>query len=262
MKAAARRFPVLLHGFAGSAGEWEGGLIDGLAGSGLPPVLVDLPGHGSDTGVTDPAAFTLGAALARIGAAGRWPADLIGYSMGGRLALHFAAAHPGRIRRLVLESASPGLEAETDRAKRRAGDEALAARIEGDGIEWFVEHWESQAMFETRRRLDADVLLRRRNLRLGNDPKSLAAALRGLGTGTLPSLWDRLERLERPTLLVVGERDEKFVTTAERMARAMPHARVAVIAGAGHTVHLEAPGAWLEAVIGFLGADGGSPVGE
>jgi 2-succinyl-6-hydroxy-2,4-cyclohexadiene-1-carboxylate synthase len=247
-------FPVLLHGFAGSAGEWDGELVDGLAGAGLAPVLVDLPGHGADTGVTDPAAFTLGAALARTEAAGEWPADLIGYSMGGRLALHFAAAHPGRVRRLVLESSSPGLEIESERAERRAADEELAARIESEGIEWFVDHWESQPMFEARRRLDPGVWLRRRNLRLRNDPKSLAAALRGLGTGALPSLWDRLERLDLPTLLVVGERDAKFAATAERMARAMPRARIARIPGAGHTVHLEAPSAWLEAVIGFLSA--------
>ena len=252
MMHPTRGFPVLLHGFAGSAGEWEGQLVDGLAGAGLAPVLVDLPGHGADTGVTAPAAFTLGAALARIDVAGRWPADLIGYSMGGRLALHFAAAYPKRVGRLVVESGSPGLATESERAERRAADEALAARIESEGIEWFVDHWESRPMFETRRRLDAALLLRRRHLRLRNDPKSLAAALRGLGPGALPSLWDRLEQLDVPTLFVVGERDDKFAVIAERMARAMPRARVAMIPDTGHTVHLEAPGAWLDAVIGFL----------
>jgi pimeloyl-ACP methyl ester carboxylesterase len=129
----------------------------------------------------------------------------------------------------------------------------LAALIESEGVEWFVDHWESQPLFETRRRLDVDVHQRRRNLRLRNDPRSLAASLRGLGTGALPSLWDRLGRLDLPTLLIVGERDEKFAATAERMAHAMPRARMVRIPGAGHTVHLEAPTAWLEAVIGFLG---------
>ena len=76
--------------------------------------------------------------------------------------------------------------------------------------------------------------------------------LRGLGSGALPSLWDRLEHIAHPTLLVVGELDEKFVATAERMARVMPRARVAVIPTVGHTVHLEAPAAWLDAVVGFL----------
>jgi 2-succinyl-6-hydroxy-2,4-cyclohexadiene-1-carboxylate synthase len=253
MTRSKRGYPVMLHGFAGSAGEWDGRLVDGLAGVGLAPVLVDLPGHGSDAGATDPAAFTLDAALASIEAAGRWPADMIGYSMGGRLALHFAAAYPGHVRRLVLESSSPGLDAPAERAARRAADEALAARIEAEGVEWFVDHWESLPMFETRRHLDAGVLLRRRNLRLRNDPRSLAAALRGLGTGALPALWARLQTFDIPTLLVVGERDERFAQIAERMARAMPRAQIAMIRGAGHTVHLEAQAAWLEAVIGFLG---------
>jgi len=246
------RYPVLIHGFTGSARAWEGRLVDGLAGAGHAPVLVDLPGHGADAGSTVPREFTLGAALERIGSAGRWPADLIGYSMGGRLALHFAAAHPDRVRRLVLESASPGLETEAERTERREADERLAARIETDGLEWFVEHWESQPMFAGRRRLDERVLIRQRELRLMNDARSLAAALRGLGTGALPSLWNRLDRVRQPTLLVVGELDEKFVSIAERMARALPHARLAVIQGAGHTVHLEAPDAWLRTVVDFL----------
>jgi 2-succinyl-6-hydroxy-2,4-cyclohexadiene-1-carboxylate synthase len=259
MTSRLPRYPVLLHGFAGSASEWEGRLIDGLAAAGLAPVLVDLPGHGAAAGATEPEAFTLDAALARIEAAGRWPADLIGYSMGGRLALHFAAAYPNLVRRLVLESASPGLETEVERAERRAADERLAAQIEEAGIEWFVENWESQSLFETRRRLDVAVRSRHRQLRLGNDPRSLAAALRGLGTGALPSLWEHLQRVALPTLLIVGELDERFEAVAERMAGLMPRARVARVPGAGHTVHLEAPATWLAAVVAFLTEGGTQP---
>lgn len=219
--------------------------------------MVDLPGHGPEAGLTDPSRFTLESVLARIGAAGSWPADLIGYSMGGRIALHFAAAFPERVRRLVLESASAGLETEAERAERRAADAALAARIVSEGMEWFVEHWEAQPLFEPRSRLDPAILARERELRMRNDARSLAATLTGLGTGSLPSLWDRLGRIETPTLLIAGELDGKFVQIAERMTRAMPHARMVVVPGAGHTVHLEAPAAWLDAVVGFLGGTDG-----
>ncbi len=253
----AETYPVLVHGFTGSSASWRAGLVDGLAGAGLTPVMVDLPGHGPEAGLTDPSRFTLESVLARIGAAGSWPADLIGYSMGGRIALHFAAAFPERVRRLVLESASAGLETEAERAERRAADAALAARIVSEGMEWFVEHWEAQPLFEPRSRLDPAILARERELRMRNDARSLAATLTGLGTGSLPSLWDRLGRIETPTLLIAGELDGKFVQIAERMTRAMPHARMVVVPGAGHTVHLEAPAAWLDAVVGFLGGTDG-----
>ncbi len=248
----ATRYPVLLHGFTGSAASWGERLVDGLSGAGLTPVLVDLPGHGRDAGRHDAASFTLEAALARVAEAGGWPADLVGYSMGGRIALHFAAAHPERVRRIVLESASPGLADGEERQARREADAVLAAALERDGIEAFVDRWEAQPLFESRARLDPERTARERALRLRNDPRSLAAALRGLGTGSLPTLWERLGEIRAPTLLVVGALDRKFVEIAERMARRLPHAQLVVVPGAGHTVHLERPDAWLAAVTRFL----------
>jgi 2-succinyl-6-hydroxy-2,4-cyclohexadiene-1-carboxylate synthase len=248
----ARGHPVLVHGFTGSSAAWGGAIVDGLAGLGLPPVLVDLPGHGRHAGETDAARFTLAAALELIEAASDWPADLVGYSMGARIALHFAAAHPDRVRRLVLESGSPGLATEAERAKRRAADETLARRAVDEGMLAFVDLWESQPLFESRRAIRGEIVASQRALRLRNDPSSLAAALVGLGTGALPSLWDELPRLRAPTVVIVGELDRKFVDIGARMARAMPDARLVVVPSAGHTVHLERPRAWLEAVSAFL----------
>jgi 2-succinyl-6-hydroxy-2,4-cyclohexadiene-1-carboxylate synthase len=245
-------YPVLLHGFTGSAGAWGGAVVDGLSGAGHPPVLVDLPGHGARAGEFDPADFTLAATLGLIEEAGDWPADVVGYSMGARIALHFSATRPELVRRLVLESGSPGLATEPERAERRAADEALARRIVEGGVAAFVDSWESQPIFETRRAMPDEVVAYHRALRLGNDARSLAASLAGVGTGALPSLWDELPRLAVPTLLIAGELDRKFVDIAERMARALPDARLVVVPGAGHTVHMERPGAWLEAVTSFL----------
>lgn len=245
--------PVLLHGFAGSGAAWGDDVVDGLAGAGMSPVLVDLPGHGGDAGNVEPASFSLGATLARVEARGDWPADLVGYSMGARLALHFAAVHPDRVRRLVLESGSPGLATEVERAARRRADAELAADIVEGGVERFVDSWESRPIFETRRALDPEILERQRALKLRNDPRSLAAALDGFGTGALPSLWKSLPEIRTPTLLLVGALDRKFVDVAERMADLLPDARMAVIPGAGHTVHLERPAEWLAAVTAFLG---------
>jgi len=184
------------------------------------------------------------------------PLDLVGYSMGGRLALAYAVRNPGRVRRLVLESASPGLATEEARATRRDADDALALRLERDGMAAFVDHWESLPLFASQRALPEEVRTRRRAERLRNHPASLAASLRCLGTGNMPSYWGSLPRLGVPVLVLVGGLDRKFTDVGGRMADALPDATLAVVPDAGHTVHLERPEAWLEAVVPFLSQRG------
>lgn len=197
--------------------------------------------------------FTFDAVEAEITAlAGGQPVDLVGYSLGGRLALAYAARNPGGVRRLVLESSSPGLETEEERAERRTTDEALAHSLEADGLEAFVEHWEALELFESQRALPDAVRSAHRARRLLNHPGSLAASLRGLGTGVLPSCWGSLPKLGVPVLILVGALDRKFAAIGARMAGLLPDARLVEIPGAGHAVHLERPEAWLGAVTGFL----------
>lgn len=244
---------VLLHGFTGSSGAWGDGVVDGLASSGSPPVLVDLPGHGQRAGVLAPWRFTVEAVAADVlRQAVNGPVDLVGYSMGGRLALDFALTYPKRVRKLVLESASPGLETEEERARRRVDDEALAKRLEGEGIEAFVDYWETLPLFESQRSLPPEVRAAHRAGRLRNHPASLAAALRSLGPGSLPSHWSDLSRCTMPTLLLAGQLDIRYVDIGRRMQEGMPDARLVVVAGAGHAVHMEAPSAWVSAVVAFL----------
>lgn len=250
--ASGDRSVVLLHGFAGSARAWGDPLLRGLRAGGTEPVPVDLPGHGVDVGRSRPPDFTLRATLRRIDEVVDGVVDLVGYSMGGRLALHYAVTRPGSVRRLVLESSSPGLETDEARRERRRADEALARRIVARGVEAFVDAWEELPLFASRRRLPDAARSLHRSRRLQNDPVSLAASLRGVGTGVLPSLWDRLPDVTIPTLLLVGAEDEKFVDIARRMERRLPWATVVVVEEAGHTVHLERPDAWLDAVVDHL----------
>jgi 2-succinyl-6-hydroxy-2,4-cyclohexadiene-1-carboxylate synthase len=181
---------------------------------------------------------SLAATLAYLAALIDEPHVLGGYSMGGRIALHAALARPRLVERLVLVGASPGLADVTQRAERRAADEALADRIERDGLEAFAAEWAELPLWEgqaerVRAAANAD--------RLRNTAAGLAAALRGLGTGVLPPLWDRLGELTMPVTLVVGERDAKFRATAERMAERLPAASIVVVPGAGHAAQLERP---------------------
>jgi 2-succinyl-6-hydroxy-2,4-cyclohexadiene-1-carboxylate synthase len=177
---------------------------------------------------------------------------LLGYSMGGRIALALALAEPERVGALVLESASPGIADPEERAARRAADQALAARIEREGIEAFVDFWMSQPLFVSQARLGPDALATARRARLRSGAPGLAGSLRGVGAGIQEPLWHRLGELRVPTLLVAGAEDEKFQAIARRMAAGIPDCEVAFIPEAGHNTHLENPAAFAQEVVGFL----------
>ena len=224
---------VLLHGFTHTGRSWEP-VIRAL-GESYRPVAPDLRGHGS-RGETAP--VSLEAVLSDLDALSGEPVALVGYSMGGRIALHYALARPEQVQRLVLIGASPGLADAAERAARREADERLAQGLERSSIEEFAERWARTPVLadqppEVRARIHAD--------RLRNTPAGLARALRGLGTAALPPVWDRLGELKAPTLIAAGARDEKFAGIARQMSAAIPHARLELIAGAGHAAHLERP---------------------
>jgi 2-succinyl-6-hydroxy-2,4-cyclohexadiene-1-carboxylate synthase len=172
--------------------------------------------------------------------------------MGGRVALHLAAAAPARVRALVLESSSPGIADPTERAARIDADDALADAIERDGLAAFVERWERLPLFASQAVLPEVVLERQRAQRLRNDPRGLANSLRGMGAGRQEPLWHRLATLAAPTLLIAGELDAKYCAIARQMAAALPNARTAVVPNAGHAVHLEQANAFVRNVLEFL----------
>lgn len=230
-KAAA----VLLHGFTHTGRSWDS--VRQVLPTDLRVMAPDIRGHGA-AGEIEP--VTLSAVLSDLVKIVPPRSVLVGYSMGGRLALH-AALFPElaeRFERLVLIGASPGLEQAGERAERRAADEALAEELQATGIDEFALGWEANPVLSGR---PPDVLARVREDRRRSTPAGLARALRGLGTGVLPSLWSRLGELALPVTLIVGERDAKFREISERMARRISQPRLLVAGGVGHAVHLEAP---------------------
>jgi 2-succinyl-6-hydroxy-2,4-cyclohexadiene-1-carboxylate synthase len=233
---------VLLHGFTQTGRSWQP--VGHALGARYRALAPDLPGHGAFAH-RRPATFAACDAYLRVLA--ERPLTLVGYSMGGRVALHAALGLGSRLSRLVLVGVSPGIADPAERTARRADDEALARRIETLGISAFAREWGAQPLFDGMPRGVADVVTADR---LRNTAPGLAAALRGLGSGVMPSLWDRLGQLTVQVDLVVGERDAKFRSIAERMASRLPDARLHVLAGAGHAAHLEAPDALVELLVG------------
>jgi len=242
---------LFVHGFMGSSRDWEE--LAPVACEGRYGIAVDLPGHGASVGLPAEAYTPAGAStgLARVlDDAGVRRAVVAGYSMGGRVALHFALHHPERCAGLVLESASPGLARATERAVRRTVDDRRAERI-CDDFEAFLDAWYRQPLFASLARHEG---LRERMIeaRRRNDPAELARALRGMGTGEMPSLWERLPGLGVATLALAGALDAKYVALARRVARSAPHATAAVVPHAGHNVHAERPDAYLTHLRAFL----------
>lgn len=178
------------------------------------------------------------------------PASWLGYSMGGRYALHVALRRPDVVERLVLVSTTAGIEDPSERAARRHADDSLAARIEAEGLEPFLRWWLGQPLFVSLPREAAEI-----ESRLDGSPAGLASSLRLAGTGTQEPLWARLSGLSMPVLVIAGELDSKYRDLAHRLGRAIGEgATVRIIEGAGHACHLEKPGPFVEAVTGWLGA--------
>lgn len=253
---------LVLHGFTGSVDAWCDHLATLAAHHRL--IAVDLPGHGRTGAVADPSRYHIEPLIAdllelidrlvpAVPPAGRRPAvRVLGYSMGGRAALHLALAAPERVSALVLESASPGIADPTERAARAAADCALADRIEREGLPAFVRYWETLPLFTSQRTLPRAVLDRQRAQRLAGSAAGLANSLRGFGAGVPAPLQARLGELAMPVGLIAGALDGRYAALALRMAERIRRAEVAIVPNAGHAVHLERPAAFDRAVAAYL----------
>lgn len=248
--------PLLaLHGFTGSGATW-----DALAAA-MPArrvIAPDLPGHGETDVGGSPARHRIARTIDDLD---NLLDDLeiertalLGYSMGGRIALRFALRHPERITALIVESSSVGLR-DDERPARIAADGALATRLETDGLEAFVDHWQSMPLWESQRTtLSAGARRRLRTQRMAQRVERLAASLRGAGAGCDPAITEQLAGLRLPSLLISGALDRKYCEEAAMLHRGIAGSRWAAIPNAGHAVHIEQPHAFRDTVAAFLDA--------
>ncbi|MEE3332084.1 MAG: 2-succinyl-6-hydroxy-2,4-cyclohexadiene-1-carboxylate synthase [Myxococcota bacterium] len=237
-------FPVVvLHGFTGCAASMQSA-AETLAAN-FYTLSIDLIGHGASDAPDDVADYAMAACVGQLDKLldrldierAHW----LGYSMGGRTALQFAVAHPRRVERLLLVGASAGLSDPAARAARIESDEALADRIESDGVENFVDAWMALPLFASQKRLGDEALCAARGQRLQNQPHALANSLRGMGSGAQSPLQSQLPDLRAPVCLVVGDEDQKFQAIAADLANRLPNASVEILTESGHAAHLENP---------------------
>lgn len=238
---------VCLHGFTGSGADWRS--LAAELETNYQVFAPDIIGHGVTAKPDDVSQYVMARAAEHILAAADEKFHLLGYSMGGRLALYIATHYPERVQSLILESASPGLKTQAERAERQQRDDALADKIEANGIAWFVDFWEALPLWDSQTDEQKAYL---REGRLRNNPLGLANSLRGMGTGVMPNLWDKLPELTLPTQLIVGELDTKFVKINQSMQDLLPDSTLTIVPAAGHTVHLEQRAAFIEIVHDFL----------
>jgi 2-succinyl-6-hydroxy-2,4-cyclohexadiene-1-carboxylate synthase len=245
---------LLLHGFTGTARTWSRQIPSWAASHRV--IAPDLLGHGASEAPVDARRYALEtqaqglAELLRLLQAS--PADVVGYSMGARLALAFVLAHPEAVSRLVLESPSAGIADPDERAARRVTDDLLADDIERDGLEPFVDRWEALPLFASAASLPASDRERLRAERLSHDPRGLAASLRDAGQGAMTPLFDRLPEITAPTLVIAGALDSVGCERASDIAASISGARLEIIPDAGHAPHLERPHVFTTITTEFL----------
>lgn len=246
---------VLLHGFTGTGATWRP-LVEALGG-GFTTLAVDLVGHGASAAPAGVERYRMRRVVddlaALLHALGFERAAWVGYSLGGRVALQVAVHRPELVSALVLEGASAGLATAPERAARVAADEALAGRIERDGVAAFVDDWQALPLWDSQQEtLTAAQRATLRAQRLAQRASGLANSLRGTGTGAQEWVGERLGAIAVPVLLTAGSLDAKFAGTAREMAERLPDATMRLIEGAGHAAHLERPEQFNTVVRAFL----------
>jgi 2-succinyl-6-hydroxy-2,4-cyclohexadiene-1-carboxylate synthase len=242
---------ICLHGFSENIGTWKSLVLEGHQ-----LILVDLIGHGESDKPRSGKYYSLKLMLRHLNKLihqlGSSKYSILGYSMGGRIALAYSLAYPNEIDKLVLESASYGECGLLNRLKRRRSDSKLAGGIRKNGVEWFNQYWSGLSIFETQRKLPEDIVNEISERRLSNVTYALSNTLLGTGQGKFPCLKNQVTNLSMPVLYISGEYDEKYCRTGNEFQKLNPNIRHETIRGAGHNTHIEDTKGFAEVLRKFL----------
>jgi 2-succinyl-6-hydroxy-2,4-cyclohexadiene-1-carboxylate synthase len=247
-------YVLFLHGFTGCAEDWNS-IFEQFPDK-YNLFALDIIGHGKSDSPSDPTLYNIESIINQI----KYVKDhltkekifLVGYSMGGRIALSYATAHPDDIKGLVLESATAGFKNDEERENRYKSDLKLVEFIETHTLEEFIEMWTDQELFNTQRRFSNEKLKMLRRRRSSGSKIGYANSLRGFSTGIMPPLHDKLKKFPVKALLISGELDTKFTGINARMAKRFFKAKHKIVKNSGHNTHLEEPKRYIEIVTNYL----------
>lgn len=247
----SRNALVFLHGFMGSKHDWQH--IANYFSLNNFCITIDLPGHGKSIDIQDAnydIASTSKAIVDILDYLNIGMVSLIGYSMGGRIALHTALNYPERIQKLVLESSSPGLKTEEEREIRRENDLKLAKKILNSDFEEFLDEWYDLPFFRSLKlHPDYKEMIKKR---LQNDLTGITKSLIYMGTGNQPSLWVEWVSTKTKSLLISGALDSKYCAVNQEMSKLNPYSKHIIVQSAGHNVHFEEREIFIEYLKDFL----------
>jgi 2-succinyl-6-hydroxy-2,4-cyclohexadiene-1-carboxylate synthase len=243
---------VWLHGFLGNLTDWDQ-LVNRFRDS-YCCLALDLPGHGQTRTYGGQPAYSMPwcaeGIIGLLNELGIAKAHLIGYSMGGRLALYLAVNYPGYWHKIIIESASPGLPSIEEKKERWQFDQKLAARLKHGDFRQFLSDWYAQPVFGSLR-FHPDFAVLQKN-REQNNRLELSRSLRGMSVGKQPSLWNKLPQIKLPIMMLVGQNDLKYVRIGEMMQRVHPILNLKIVENCSHLVHFERPGLFGDLIESFL----------
>lgn len=239
---------MMFHGFMGSGSVFEP-IIPELA-SVCNPVTVDLLGHGKTSAPAEAGRFEteeqvkdISSILDRLQITELY---LYGYSMGGRLALQFAAANREKLKGLILESTHCGISDQKEKAERQHTDLTRAEEIETD-FSRFLEKWATMSMFKPE-----EKNTRYYSVMKHQKPELMAASLRGFGSGVMPSVCNELKSMQFKILMIAGADDQKYVEKMSEMAHLCEDSDFKVLDETGHRAHAGKPNKFAELIKQYI----------
>jgi 2-succinyl-6-hydroxy-2,4-cyclohexadiene-1-carboxylate synthase len=244
---------IFLHGFMGSGEDWEE--IISYMHRDYYCITADLPGHGhsldlkalGDVWSFNKLSQRLDALFSFLNLSA---VNLVGYSMGGRIAIYYTNKYKSRVNRLVIESASPGLKLKNERENRLKNDRRLAETLRITNLVQFISDWYDQPVFAgLKHHPEYKNMVTRRGK---NNRDLLVKSLKTFSTAKQPYLLNTLISFQNPLALFCGDKDLKFTELMIFLKKELPGSRLYIMKNCAHNSHFENPNLFAEHLKEFL----------